>query len=169
VAFAGGDFPTDREHWYTYNAGGRNEVQFNIGLFPEYFRVGLGFEMTDRMFGKPGKVLTAYDAFRDLVERDRPILDRFAQNRHLEVEWRPTGGSGKGVLRYVEPQDVTGWLVARKKEADWVFVGRLLRRADDAEILGDPARLKEIMESVFRGFKPLWEGAQTEAARYDRR
>lgn len=47
-------------------------------------------------------------------------------------------------------------------------MGRLLRRTVDA-ILKDPTRLKEIMESVFRGFKPLWEGAQTEAARYDRR
>src|SRR4051812_36418926 len=32
-------FAVDREHWYTYNIGGRSEAQFNIGLFPGYLRI----------------------------------------------------------------------------------------------------------------------------------
>ncbi len=169
LAFEGGDFPTDREHWYTYNTGGRNEAQFNIGLFPEYLRVGLGFEFTEKMFGNPDRVLTAYDAFRGIVENHQRALHRFAQDNALRIEWLPKGKRGRAALEYIPTQDTVGWLVRRKKEADWIFVGRLLRRIDDAEILGDPARLKDVMESVFAGFKPLWQDAQTEAARYPRR
>ncbi len=126
LAFEGDEFLTDREHWYTYNTGGRSEVQFNVGLFPDHLRVGLGFELTRRAFGEPEKVLTAYDAFRSLVERDQPILDRFAQKNGLWIEWLPKGKSGRDGLEYVESKDLTAWLVSRKKEADWIFVGRLL-------------------------------------------
>jgi hypothetical protein len=87
----------------------------------------------------------------------------------LRIEWLPKGKRGRTALEYIPTQDTVGWLVRRKKEADWIFVGRLLRRVDDAEILGDPARLKDAMELVFAGFKPLWQDAQTEAARYPRR
>lgn len=149
LAFERGDFPTDREHWYTYNTGGRNEAQFNIGLFREYLRVGLGFEFTEKMFGNPDRVRTEDNA--------------------LQIEWLSKGKAGQGALEYRPTQDTIGWLVRRKKEADWIFVGRLLRRVDDAEILGDPARLRDTMESVFWGFMPLWKDAQKEAARYFRR
>jgi hypothetical protein len=43
-----GTFATDPEHWYSFIHGGRNEAQLNIGLFPHYFRVGVGFEMTGK-------------------------------------------------------------------------------------------------------------------------
>ncbi len=168
LAFERGHSPTDREHWYTYNTGGRNEAQFNIGLFPEYLRVGLGFEFTEKMFGNPNRVRTVYDAFRGLVDNQQQVLRRFAQDNALQIEWLPKDKAGQGALEYRPTQDTIGWLVRRKKEADWIFVGRLLRRVDDAEILGDPARLRDAMESVFRGFKPLWEDAQKEVARYSR-
>src|SRR5216110_228436 len=40
-------FVTSRKHWYTFHYGGRNEAQFNVGMWPEYLRIGLGFELSE--------------------------------------------------------------------------------------------------------------------------
>jgi hypothetical protein len=52
------------------------------------------------------------------------------------------------------------------KVPDWIFVSRLLGRRADAEILEDPIRLKEVMESVFRGLKDLWEESVDRSNKY---
>jgi hypothetical protein len=79
------------------------------------------------------------------------------------IEWVPQGTTD---IQYVRTQEVLKWLLKPSKVPDWIFVGRLLGRREDTEILEDPIRLKEVMESVFRGLKNLWEETQTEAARY---
>lgn len=157
------DFAADPEHWYTHNTGGRSEAQFNVGLFPDYFRVGLGFEFSENVFGDPARVQTMFGAFGAALRQRRPAFDRFAQKNSLQVEWRPQGKTGRSSIRYVPTDKVSKWLL-RPKVADWIFVGRLLYGQDDAELLEDPVRLKETMEPVFRGLKPLWEEAQTAAA-----
>lgn len=157
------DFAAEPEHWYTHNTGGRSEAQFNVGLFPDYFRVGLGFEFTENVFGEPAQVQTMFGAFGAALRQRRSGFDKFAQKNSLQVEWRPQGKTGRANIRYVPTDKVSKWLL-RPKVADWIFVGRLLYRQDDAEVLEDSVRLKETMESVFKGFKPLWEEAQTAAA-----
>lgn len=159
------DFAVDYEHWYTYNTGGRNEAQFNVGLFPDYLRVGVGFEFTPKMYGDPPRVQTAYGAFSEVLRQHQQGFDRFAQENSLQVEWCPEGKTGRDNLKYVPTDNVLRWLI-RPKVADWIFVGRLLNREKDAEILRDPVRLKEAMERVFKGFKPLWQEAQMASARY---
>ena len=72
LAFAYGEVLADREHWYIYNAGGRNEAQFNIGLFPDYLRIGLGFEFTKKVYGEPEEVQRVYDEFCNVIRRYRP-------------------------------------------------------------------------------------------------
>ncbi len=162
-AFRDDDLRVDREHWYTYNAGGRNEAQFNVGMFPAYLRVGLGFEFTEKVFGDPEAVQAAFGAFRNVLRQHRESFDRFARENLLRIEWRRAEGHD---LEYVQTPKVSAWLSRPRGTPEWVFVGRLLYRREDAAILEDPARLKEAMEAVFKGFKPLWEEAQTVAAGY---
>jgi hypothetical protein len=153
------DFATAREHWYTFNTGGRNEAQFNVGLFPDYLRVGLGFEFTEKMYGVPEVVQAAWGQFGGVLRQHQRGFERFAQENLLQIEWLPPGKEGRAYLKYVSTPRVTGWLL-RPRVADWIFIGRLLRRREDAEILRNPTRLKEVMESVFGSFKPLWQQAQ---------
>src|SRR5579871_6315594 len=42
----GNPIGVEPRHWYTYHNGGRSEAQFNVGLFHDHLRVGLGFEFT---------------------------------------------------------------------------------------------------------------------------
>jgi hypothetical protein len=57
-------------------------------------------------------------------------------------------------------------LIKPSKVPDWIFVGRLLGRREDAEILEDQNQLKEVMESVFRGLKNLWEESVDSSNKY---
>ncbi|MDI7259172.1 MAG: hypothetical protein QME90_04525, partial [Thermodesulfobacteriota bacterium] len=37
---------SDEKHWYLYVVGGdQDQVQLNIGMWPDYIRVGLGFQI----------------------------------------------------------------------------------------------------------------------------
>jgi hypothetical protein len=155
------DFSTEPEHWYTHHAGGRNEAQFNIGLFPEYLRVGLGFEIAAGTHGNPEAVQAVNGAFKSIVRQHRQAFDRFVEKNKLEVEWHP---KDRPNLEYVPTRGAVKWLL-RPKASEWIFIGRLLYRGDDAQILEDPSQLKEVMESVFGGLKPLWEQAQKQAQR----
>ena len=160
MAFEGGEFPANHERWYIYNTGGRNEAQFNVGLSPVLLRVGLGFEFTKKMYGKPEEVRRVYDQFRTVIGRYRQGFDRFAHENSLQVEWRPQGTVHR---QYVSTRELSEWLLHCPETFDWVFVGRLLYRGIDAAILEDPMQLKDVMESVFGSFKPLWQQAQARA------
>jgi hypothetical protein len=149
-------FAVAREHWYTYNVGGRSEAQFNIGLFPEYLQIGLGFEFTKKMHGNPRIAKSMYEQFVDVLRQDRESFDQFVHENSLQIEWRP----GESRLEYEPTKDVSSWLIDSSDDAEWLFVGKLLRREDDAKLLEDPSLLKESMESVFMGFKPLWQQVQ---------
>lgn len=155
-AFEEGYFATQPRHWYTHNAGGRSEAQFNVGMFPTYLRVGLGFEFTERAHGEPYAVQAAYGGFRQALGRNRPAFERFARENAIVVEWVP---KGKSDTKFVPTQDVLRWLL-KPKLSDWIFVGRLLDRNRDAGVLEDPVRLGEAMESVFKYLEPLWEETQ---------
>lgn len=162
-AFGGDDFPVEREHWYTYNAGGRKEAQFNVGMFPRYMRVGLGFELTNKVHGNPEAVQAAFGAFRTVLRQRRESFERFVRENSLRIEWRPVG---RRELEYVPTPKVSGWLSRPRGVPEWVFVGRLLHRGKDAAVLEDAARLKDAMEAVFKELKPLWREAQVGAAGY---
>jgi hypothetical protein len=153
-AFDKGYFAIQPRHWYTHNAGGRSEAQFNVGMFPSYLRVGLGFEFTEKAHGNPGAVQDAYGQFTEVLRQHRQVFERFARDNSLMIEWVPQGATD---IQYVRTQEVLKWLLKPSKVPDWIFVGRLLGRREDTEILEDPIRLKEVMESVFRGLKNLWE------------
>jgi hypothetical protein len=144
-------------HWYTHNAGGRNEAQFNIGLSPNYLRMGLGFELTKGRYGDPDVVWTAYDRFREALERQRQTFEQYAVEAPLTVELVVEGDDQP---RYTQAQETLEWLMNPPLESDWIFVGRLLYRKRDREVLEDPVLLSEVMEVVFGNLMPYWEATQ---------
>jgi hypothetical protein len=81
-----GTFAVEPKHWYTFNHGGRNEAQFNIGLWPSYMRVGLGFEFTLKKGGDPTIVGLAYTCFKNVIEENPSEFEHFVANNQLEIE-----------------------------------------------------------------------------------
>jgi hypothetical protein len=162
-AFVDKSFKVVRRHWYTYNWGGRSEAQFNIGLFPEYMRVGLGFEFTDKRFAREGQASREYWHFRRAINRRRRAFEKFVEVNQIRIEWNPVGQTKPRHTQTTE--DTLKWLNRRHppKVPDWVFVGRLLNRTEDAGILADPYKLKDVLESVLGGFLQYWEETQAEA------
>ena len=157
-----GTFKADPSHWYTFNHGGRNEAQFNLGMFPQYFRVGVGFEFTEKRGGNPSEVTFAYTAFRNITESSSEHAEFVATNS-IEVEFFPTG---KGELGHDSTKAVVGWAPAPHPPIQWIFFGRLLRRGVDQLILEDAEAFGRVINDVLCGFKPFWARAQQQAAKW---
>jgi len=45
-------------------------------------------------------------------------------------------------------------------QSEWIFVGRLLYRERDREVLEDPELLGEVMDAVFGNLMLYWEATQ---------
>jgi hypothetical protein len=157
-----GNFATDPKHWYTFHHGGRNEAQFNVGLWPAYFRVGLGFEFTLKKGGDPTAVHLAYACFVKMVRSNLSDFEDFVADNQLEVEWADNKGGSDQVIR---TDDVVRWLLNPPQEPGWIFVGRLLRRDRDATVLQQPSSLGSVMQAVLSGFRPIWEETEVMAHR----
>jgi hypothetical protein len=150
-----GNFVIEPCHWYTYNHGGRNELQFNLGLCKDYFRIGLGFEFTRASRGDPRIVHDAYKSFLKVIQQDLDNFQQFVSRESLEVEYVI-----KRDAIIVNMENAVGWLLNPDKNAIWIFIGRLLMRNQDASILADSTALGNVIESVFKGFRPIWEKTQ---------
>ncbi len=157
-----GTIASNPQEVYSFNHGGRNEAQFNIGLGPNYFRVGLGFEFTLKKGGDPTIVGLAYACFRKVIESDLSGFSKFVDENSLEVEW---WSERRNVLETVLTKNVINWIIRSDKDFNWVFVGRLLRKKEDKSILENPVQLKNIIETVFNSFKPIWQKTQEMAAK----
>lgn len=155
-----GNFGIDPKHWYTFHHGGRNEAQFNIGLWPTYLRVGLGFEFTLKKGGDPSIVQLAYACFTNVVHAKRSEIERFVVDNQLEIEW---ADNKHGPVQFIPTGDVLGWVLEPPQEPGWIFIGRLLRRDQDAGVLENPAALGNVMKVVLCGFRPIWEETQVMA------
>jgi hypothetical protein len=148
-----GTFAPDTNHWYSYNHGGRNEAQLNVGMFPEYFRVGIGFEMTGKKGGDPAHVHMLYSVFVDMLKRQQADAEAMSKRLHLEVEWeRSTGGD----LEHVGPEEAVAFLANPTREFRWMFWGRRLHRGRDDGILGDSEAFGTILEEVLCSLVPYW-------------
>jgi hypothetical protein len=148
-----GTFASDPSHWYSFNHGGRNEAQLNVGMFPDYFRIGLGFEMTGKKGGEPAHVHTLYAVFADSLRRQHADAEAMSERLSLEVEWQPVNATH---LEYAAPEEAVALLVDPPKEPQWIFWGRLLRRDQDAQILGDPEAFGRVLEDVLCSLVPYW-------------
>lgn len=151
------NFAVQPKHWYAFNNGGRNEMQFNVGLYVTHFRIGMGFEFSLKKGGDPTIVNLVYSCFTNIIRQDIENFDRLVNDMKLEIEWYPKIGNG---LQFVPTEKVAQWLLQPPQDPVWIFVGRLLKRKDDAKILEDPSELKNVFENVFGGFKPIWQKTQ---------
>jgi hypothetical protein len=152
-----GNFATDTAHWYTFHHGGRNEAQFDIGMFPTHLRVGLGFEFSMKKGGDPTQVQLVYACFTNIIRAERERFTKFVKDNHLEVEWVARDG---GPLSVISTADVVSWVLDPPREPHWILIGRLLRRDTDSAVLGDSASLGATMQAVLCGFRPIWERTQ---------
>ncbi|MBT9141912.1 MAG: hypothetical protein DDT29_00305 [Dehalococcoidia bacterium] len=157
-------------HWYTFNRGGRNETQFNIGMFgaPEYYvRVGMGFNFDRGGFGMPQAVERAFDCFTNVIGQRRTEFQQLVHENSLQVEYVRQIGAP---LEYIPSPDMSSPdnsspamilerlpRLHRDIECKWIFIGRLLQRRGDLAILEDQAELKRVIESVFTGFLRYWK------------
>jgi hypothetical protein len=146
-------------HWYTFNAGGRNEAQLNVGMFGGergHVRIGLGFEMTEKKGGQPALVQFTYTAFVTLLKSNTALARTFAdfvRDTGLEVEFWGPSSTG---LEIVATSDALAFLTKLTRTTHWVFIGKLLRRGADAEVLAEPADFARTLDNVFRGILPVW-------------
>lgn len=155
-----GTFKADPFHWYSFNHGGRNEAQFNVGMFPDYLRVGLGFEFTEKQGGNPKNVLFAYSTFRGLIRgRMRSEFINVADENRLEIEYGPDISASE--REHIPTAEVPNW--DPRAMPRWIFYGRLLRREEDRTILEDPEQLGAVMRSVLCGLHPFWSETMREA------
>lgn len=151
------NFVAHPREWYTFNCGGRTEAHFNVSLRPTYLAVGLGFEFTLNKGGDPTAVGLAYACFVNVIRTGRSQFESFVAENKLEIEWSDRLG---GPLAFIPSDEVVRWLLNPPRQPVWIFVGRLLRRVQDASVLEDANVLGRVMQAVLCGFRPIWEQTQ---------
>jgi hypothetical protein len=154
-------------HWFVFNAGGRWEAQFNIGMYggrdrsSDWLRVGLGFDMSDA-----GRDTGGDEGVRDVRDRFRRFQELLASPRRSllsgwlikEGGYVEVGSTGPR-LDLKEASQATEALAAASADAtSWAFAGKWLspEREDDAAILADPVSLVRTIDRTFVGLLPLW-------------
>lgn len=123
------------QHWYLFDVGGdQNQVQLNIGMFPDHIRVGLGFMIGRQITPKP----PAFHVFQTFLGTRPPLPFR---NALLEA----IAGSGLrveiqgNVERIDNPNEILTRLetyhVPPNEETVFVFLGQIWN-PKEAEIKG---------------------------------
>jgi len=149
-------------YWYTYNYGGRAEMQFNVGMYKDMVTIGVGFEFgpEHQRGGNPSVVTSAYMEFQRVVDSRRDDFERFAKSNRIRAIEVPSVSSSP-----VTTAQVTSFIINYPYQrltgpVEWLFVGRLLKRRIDKSILENPDKLDQVMKSVFEGLFPFWEEVQ---------
>lgn len=153
-----GRFKPEKEHWYTFTRGGRNEAQLNVGMFPSHLRIGVGFNRSTGGYGKPDVVGRALVELRGAMAEGGDRFREFAAENHIGAEYFPGPNGGTAT---VTPDRALDWLPPEKPF--WIFYGRLLDSTRDADILADRERLADVFESVLCGLLPYVERANSRA------
>ncbi|MEI7450859.1 MAG: hypothetical protein WCJ75_14670 [Desulfomonile sp.] len=92
------------KHWYIYNEGGRDEVQFNIAMAPEWLRIGLAFCMEDQRGGDRDKVNSTLKELRKAILNDKhkQAFTNFIKDNKIMLHWTSEeghDGKRKGKLK----------------------------------------------------------------------
>jgi hypothetical protein len=144
------------EHWYTYHYGGRSEAQFNLGMFEDHLRMGIGFEPHRGGYGKPDLIRAAQKQFANALAGEEGGAEEFCKTNKFEVEVNAPGGG-------VEIKDIRHFLrVVNGDQAEerWIFVGRILRAGKDRHILENASAFRAEIERVFDVLWPHWLATQ---------
>ena len=151
----------EMRHWWFSHYGGRNEAQWNVGMFPCHLRFGIGFNASGGGYGKPAEVEDAFQRFLRALQQARSR----GFGAKLEVETFDPVDQLKvfpiDELLDGPPRDVRHWL----------FIGRILRNGlpgrdgnqpecgeeDDSKILSDPALFASELAKTAHTLWPMWE------------
>jgi hypothetical protein len=108
-------------------------------------------------FGPPRRTVENwFDCFLKVMERDKGRFKYFVDHNALEIEWVHP-------VKFVSPLHQEGKVVEwleKHPTPEWIFIGRLLRRGVDRQILENPDKLGSLIQSVFCGFRYFWEQTQ---------
>ncbi len=161
------DVHVETAQWSVYNAGGRWEPQFNIGMYADrgqtgdWLRAGIGFHLandgadSDRVDGA-SEVRRHFRVFQQILESGPRSLFlgwMIKENGLIEL-----GGNGPR-LDVRQPSQAADLLATCDPDrASWVFFGKWLSagQAEDAAVLGDPVEFVRTIDRVFSGLLPLW-------------
>ena len=139
------------QDWYLFDVGGdQNQVQLNIGMFPDHIRVGLGFMIGRQVAPKP----PAFHVFQTFLGIRPPLPFR---NALLEV----ISGSGLrveiqgNVERLSDPNEILARLetyhVPPNEETVFVFLGHIWTPAEaETKVASD-------FRAAFASIMPFYE------------
>jgi hypothetical protein len=132
------------DEWYTYNVGGMDEVQWNIGMGSDRLRFGLASYMEYHPnfpdTSNIKKVTKALEAMKDCIKHSRSVFENFATNAI----------NGMAVLqvesKFFRGQDIVDFFDGSVSGYTWVFLGAFIHRA--SPVLTDPNALDAIMKET---------------------
>jgi len=147
----------DDVHWYLYIDGGdQDQVQLNIGMWPQYIRVGLGFQIGRQVSPK----MPAFQLLQTFlgVRPPLPFRDAFyrcVERNHFGIEGVPTRDADELLHRletFVAPADAS---------PVFIFVGALWK-SDEAQVKDADA-----YRNVFLQLMPFYEELLLAGGRYE--
>ena len=151
------DIHTEPHHWYIFNSGGLNEIQYNVGMSPYMIRYGLGIFLGKRKNVEPQKTEKYYDDLCKVINKKRNNFDQLVRVHKFRLEWMTLNKIE--IVPNSQALDVTAELLSIKEkyiDLEWLFVGKILQLqdVDDKQLIFDPVKLDRSVKSVCRD---LWE------------
>jgi hypothetical protein len=147
----------DDKHWYLFNASGdQDQVQLNIGMWQEYIRVGLGFQIGRQVRPKP----PAFQVFQTFlgVRPPLPFRDAFfdsVKRNNWRIEDEPDLTDPHTIIQHLET-----FVVPANADSVFVFIGALWTSQESAS--------KDISDyrKVFLELMPFYEELILAGGRY---
>ena len=146
----------DQQHWYLFVVGGdQDQVQLNIGMWPQYIRVGLGFQIGRQVSPK----MPAFHLLQTFLGARPPLpfrddFYRCVERNHFGIEDVPTQNTDD-LLHRLET-----FVVPADDPPVFIFVGALWG-SDEAKI-----KDAEAYRNVFLQLMPFYEELLLAGGRY---
>lgn len=144
-------------HWYLFNVGGdQDQVQLNIGMWPTYIRVGLGFQIGRQVSPK----MPAFQLFQTFlgIRPPLPFRDAFyrvVERNGLRIEGEEAASTAADVLSRVET-----YVVPPDSGPVFVFVGALW------DVHTASGKTAEGYRAMFHELMPFYEELILAGGRY---
>jgi hypothetical protein len=149
---------SEEQHWYFYNRGGdQDQVQLNVGMFPDYIRVGLGFQIGRQVSPK----IPAFHVLQSLLGARPPLpfRDAFYQcigRNKFGIEGQPRLRDAESITQRLEV-----FHIPSDDSPVFVFVGALWDPAEASKKRADDYR------KVFDELLPFYEALILTAGRLE--
>jgi len=147
----------DEKHWYLFIVGGdQDQVQLNIGMWPEYIRVGLGFQIGRQVSPK----IPAFQVFQTFlgVRPPLPFRDAFfdaVKRNNWRIENEPKLTDPHTIIQHLET-----FVIPAGTGPVFVFIGALWTPQESA------TKGVSDYRKVFRELMPFYEELILAGGRY---